>query len=38
MTELTRGAYALPGTSLTFKTGTWRVQKPVPSLPPGALP
>lgn len=29
MTELTRGAYALPGTSLTFKTGTWRVQKPV---------
>lgn len=29
MTELTRGAFALPGTSLAFKTGTWRVQRPV---------
>lgn len=29
MTELTRGAYALPGTTLAFKTGTWRVQRPV---------
>jgi formate dehydrogenase (NADP+) beta subunit len=26
---LTRSAYAQPGTSLNFKTGTWRVQKPV---------
>lgn len=25
---LTRGGFALPGTSLNFKTGTWRVQKP----------
>ncbi len=24
-----RGGYALPGTTLAFKTGTWRVQKPV---------
>ncbi len=24
MTELTRGAYADPGTSLDFKTGSWR--------------
>lgn len=24
MTQLTRGAYALPGTSLEFKTGNWR--------------
>ena len=24
MTRLTRGAYALPGTSLAFKTGNWR--------------
>lgn len=24
MTELTRGAYSLPGTSLDFKTGNWR--------------
>jgi NADPH-dependent glutamate synthase beta subunit-like oxidoreductase len=29
VTELTRGAYALPGTTLAFRTGTWRVQKPV---------
>lgn len=29
MTLLTRGGYALPGTSLDFETGTWRVQKPV---------
>ncbi|MGB0748432.1 MAG: FAD-dependent oxidoreductase [Magnetospiraceae bacterium] len=29
MVELTRGAYAKPGTSLAFKTGTWRVEKPV---------
>ena len=28
MTILTRAAYALPGTSLNFKTGSWRVQKP----------
>lgn len=26
---LTRGAYALPGTSLAYKTGTWRLQRPV---------
>lgn len=25
----TRGGFAYPGTSLQFKTGTWRVQKPV---------
>lgn len=25
---LTRSGYALPGTSINFKTGTWRVQKP----------
>lgn len=25
---LTRGGFSLPGTSLNFKTGTWRVQKP----------
>ncbi len=24
-----RGGYALPGTTLSFKTGTWRVQKPL---------
>jgi len=29
MNILTRGAYAEPATSLNFKTGTWRVQKPV---------
>ncbi|SEH04414.1 FAD-dependent oxidoreductase [Candidatus Venteria ishoeyi] len=29
MTILTRAAYAEPGTALNFKTGTWRVQKPV---------
>ena len=29
MLVLTRAAYAEPGTSLNFKTGTWRVQKPV---------
>lgn len=28
MTIYTRGGYALPGSSLAFKTGTWRVQKP----------
>ncbi|CCQ73651.1 FAD-dependent oxidoreductase [Magnetospira sp. QH-2] len=28
MAVLTRGAYALPGTSLDFKTGTWRVDIP----------
>lgn len=27
--RLTRGAYAKPGSALSFKTGTWRVQKPV---------
>lgn len=26
---LTRGAYAEPGTSLAFKTGSWRVERPV---------
>ena len=25
----TRGGFALPGTSMQFKTGTWRVQRPV---------
>jgi NADPH-dependent glutamate synthase beta subunit-like oxidoreductase/ferredoxin len=29
MSILTRGAYAKPATSLQFKTGTWRVQKPM---------
>ncbi|MEK7990016.1 MAG: NAD(P)-binding protein [Thiotrichaceae bacterium] len=29
MLVLTRAGYALPGTSLDFKTGTWRVQKPL---------
>ena len=29
MTILTRSAYANPGTSTSFKTGTWRVQRPV---------
>ncbi len=29
MTELTRGAYAKPASSLAFKTGTWRIHKPV---------
>ena len=29
MTVLTRAGYALPGTSLAFKTGDWKVQKPV---------
>ncbi|MCV6638865.1 NAD(P)-binding protein [Candidatus Albibeggiatoa sp. nov. NOAA] len=29
MLVLTRAGYALPGTSLNFKTGTWRVQKPL---------
>ncbi len=28
MAVLTRGAYARPGTSLAFKTGTWRVEMP----------
>ena len=27
-TLLTRGAYAVPGTSLDFKTGTWRTERP----------
>ncbi len=27
-TQITRGAYALPGTALAFKTGTWRTQRP----------
>ena len=26
--KLTRGAIAWPGSSLAFKTGTWRVQRP----------
>lgn len=26
---LTRGAYAKPGSSLAFKTGTWRTQRPI---------
>ncbi len=29
MTILTRGAFARPGTSVSYKTGSWRVQKPV---------
>jgi formate dehydrogenase beta subunit len=29
MTELTRGAFAHPGTSLAFKTGSWRIQLPI---------
>ena len=29
MAQLTRGAFAYPGTSLAFKTGTWRVERPV---------
>lgn len=29
MTVLTRGAYALPGTSLNFKTGNWRNERPI---------
>lgn len=29
MAILTRGAYGLPGSSLAFKTGTWRTQKPM---------
>jgi formate dehydrogenase beta subunit len=28
MTVYTRGGFAYPGTSLAFKTGSWRVQKP----------
>jgi NADPH-dependent glutamate synthase beta subunit-like oxidoreductase/ferredoxin len=26
--KLTRGGYALPGTTLAYKTGTWRIQRP----------
>jgi formate dehydrogenase beta subunit len=29
VTELTRGAFAYPGTSLDFKTGSWRTQRPI---------
>ncbi len=29
MIEIPPGAYARPGTSLDFKTGTWRVERPV---------
>lgn len=29
MPILTRSAYALPGSSLSFKTGTWRTERPV---------
>jgi NADPH-dependent glutamate synthase beta subunit-like oxidoreductase/ferredoxin len=29
MTVMTRGGYARPGTATVFKTGTWRVQRPV---------
>ncbi len=29
MKQLSRGAFALPGTSLDFKTGTWRNEMPV---------
>ncbi len=29
MTKLTRGAIAYPASSLAYKTGTWRVQRPV---------
>ena len=28
MTELTRGGFALPGTTLAYKTGSWRTQRP----------
>ena len=28
MTTMTRGAYALPGTTLDYHTGSWRVQRP----------
>ncbi|MGD2138009.1 MAG: FAD-dependent oxidoreductase [Gammaproteobacteria bacterium] len=27
--KMTRGAYALPGTSLDYRTGTWRIQRPL---------
>ena len=27
-TKLTRGSFALPGTTLAYKTGTWRTQRP----------
>ena len=27
--KLTRAAYALPGTTINYHTGTWRVQRPV---------
>lgn len=29
MLVFNRGGFALPGTSLNFKTGTWRIQKPI---------
>jgi NADPH-dependent glutamate synthase beta subunit-like oxidoreductase len=29
MHVLSRGAYSRPGTSLEFKTGTWRIQRPI---------
>ncbi len=29
MSVLTRGGYALPGTSIDFKTGTWRTSRPM---------
>lgn len=29
MTKLTRGGYAEPGTTLGYKTGSWRTQRPV---------
>ena len=29
---ITRGAFAYPGTTLVFKTGTWRTQRPAHQL------
>ena len=29
MKKLTRGAYAEPGTTISYKTGTWRTQRPI---------
>lgn len=27
--KITRGAFARPGTSLDYKTGSWRIQRPL---------
>ncbi len=29
MKKLTRGAYAEPGTTISYKTGSWRTQRPI---------